>query len=544
MSNNNPIYAAEFDAIRTDCILPLESSNLKFIADGEFKFIKEGQSLFKIDQVKSEFDPSVDLTRITTKPEDIGIKLEPNNLQNTVALGSIEITNPPPHDANIVHSKVPLAFDAPRVDIHSSARIAHDLLVKGNIFSSSLVLENDSNIGYGFRVNDSGDLELYKYDKDKNITKQVSRFGTGGNLVGSDTTRRFPEFGVNDSNTLDTIIEIEDNDLVKSRWEKRLTTDDIYYVDGKVGIGTTVPTELFEVAGRAKIDELDVGTIFSGLKVSEDDVFDIGEEGKSWKNIYVNNVKLGNGDISSTVDGITVSESVLPSKGGLNLGLESNRWSNLYIEDEVHIGDGMIKGVDGNLEVKGSLGPMESGVYDIGSELNMWKNLYLGGDGEIRISSTRIRNIEGETILDVNKKLRVNEGIEIVLENGDVVDVGLLPTPSESNIGDVVVLERDENGEYKFVFSDRTDLPEIREEDRNKVLAVGPDLKYMHVDMGEEFRRLQSQIDAMKEQMNMAKDRVKFERFEIHEDENKDSLLITDMWTSNIVVAFDAESQI
>lgn len=543
MSNNNPlpVYAAEFDAIRTDCILPLESSNLKLVADGEFQFIREGESLFKIDQVKSEYDPSVDLTRITTRPTDVGIKLDPNNLHQTVALGNIEITNPPPHNANIVHSKVPLAFDAPRVDLNSSARVAHDLLVKGNIFSSSLVLENDSNIGYGFRVNDIGDLELYKYDKDKNITKQISRFGVGGNLVGSDTTNRFPEFGVSDSNSLDTIIELEDNENIKSRWEKRLTTDDIYYVNGKVGIGTTVPTELFEVAGRAKIDELDIGKIFSDLKVLESGVYDIGEEGKKWKDIYVDRVRLGNGDgdIYSTMDGINLSKSVLPGEPGLNLGLESNRWRNVYVEDGVHIGDATIKGVEGNLEIKGSLEPKEDGVYDIGSDMSMWKNLYLGGGGEIRISSTKIRNNDDETVLEVNKKLRVNDGIEIVFENGDVVDVGLLPTPTESNIGDVVKLERDLSGNFKFVFSEGFDLPEIKEGDRNKVLVVGPDLKYMHVDMGDELRSLQNQIDNIKKDMNN-KDSIRFERFEIHEDDNKDSLLITDMWTSNVVVAFDA----
>lgn len=141
-------------------------------------------------------------------------------------------------------------MDARVTKFTGSAQIGGDIITNGHIIARSmnLGLVEDSNvsIGFGFRVTDAHTLEMYKYDRSNNYTSRIATFGEG-TVKKNDAYSNFPVFAQSNYEPNDQLM-LGDN--TSPLWEAEGAN--IYYIEGKVLVGTSNATENIDYTMEVK----------------------------------------------------------------------------------------------------------------------------------------------------------------------------------------------------------------------------------------------------------------------------------------------------
>ena len=137
------------------------------------------------------------------------------------------------------------------LEVGGSEHVNKDLLVGGSFITETsmniLRQFTDRHIGFGFRINDDSNLELYKYDDSTNVTKKVALFGQG-EVYGSNNTLAFPVFNRDGCSS-----PMSTSSSIQSIWD---IIDDSLVSMSNVSIGQTQPIEgkILTVKGDAHMD--------------------------------------------------------------------------------------------------------------------------------------------------------------------------------------------------------------------------------------------------------------------------------------------------
>jgi hypothetical protein len=211
---------------------------------------------------------------------------------NTVFVGALEVKETA--TTQVIETKRDLLEFQNNVHVHGTQLIDGDVLNFGRTITQSMnvvrSMNNGNRIGYGFRVDDQSNLELFKYDDERRLTKRIMVFGQG--TAGVDAvsdTLEFPVFG--EASTVDYRIDptpwVSACNLVyvvptkrvavgTSNAEARLhivtqATDTLSLLvqgsnavpllaveasNGFIGVGTSNPMAAVDVRGDVKVDTM------------------------------------------------------------------------------------------------------------------------------------------------------------------------------------------------------------------------------------------------------------------------------------------------
>jgi hypothetical protein len=227
-----------FDAVVTRKIAALNTSTESNIdlfigATGNLNFNIKGYNAFRFQQ-KSDTDKTTQMNLINNQ----GLEFIAGDNSRTTVISDIKYTQSVTKH-NIKSTKGIVSFDDD-IEITGSLTTGNDFLAGGSIIGSSTnmlrTFSNGQTVGFGFRVANNSNLELYKFDDHTNTTKTVLYLGHG-DITGIQDTLGFPVYGSNPSvvnNGLANILSQKD-----SYWTSNGT--DIYYLGGRIGVGTSIP---------------------------------------------------------------------------------------------------------------------------------------------------------------------------------------------------------------------------------------------------------------------------------------------------------------
>ena len=129
------------------------------------------------------------------------IELAPADADKTVILGSLTIKESTANQIQLISTALDVGIEInDDVKMQKSLIAANDLVVGGDVFTKSSLnivrdFQEDANtmqMGYGFRIMDNSNLELYKYNSMSNKTNTVAIFGNGQSTAASGGN--FPAF--------------------------------------------------------------------------------------------------------------------------------------------------------------------------------------------------------------------------------------------------------------------------------------------------------------------------------------------------------------
>jgi hypothetical protein len=136
-----------------------------------------------------------------------------------------------------------IRFQAGVTEFTGSMQCYGDVLANGHIIGNSLNVvkatsDGDSvDVGFGFRINDHNNLELYKYES--NMTQRIAIFGEGAAVTINNAYSNFPVFGQRTYTPNDQLI-LGINSNTYNVWDT--SGANVYYNNGKVAIGTNTFT--------------------------------------------------------------------------------------------------------------------------------------------------------------------------------------------------------------------------------------------------------------------------------------------------------------
>jgi hypothetical protein len=312
-------------------------------ATGRILLNVNASNALSIEQ-KSSNDPTT-LIRATNNQ---AIEIQAGDADNTVTVGDLTIKRN--SGMQQLTSAYNFEFDN-NLEVRGTELLDGDLIVNGGFLSHTMNVvksfSNDEQVGFGFRITDDDNLELYKFDSRSNVTKRVLMFGMGEASDDTSDTSSFPVFGDTSSNIGSTILLSSNSASIG--WEINESSNTVFSLTSNVGIGTSSPDGALTVAGDLYV---------SGL-------------------LYQNGVPFSN---SPWTTDATVQTNVYTLNNNVGIGT-TNPQGALH--------------VNGTTIVGGNILPQTNVLYDIGSSNMRFRDLYLSGES-IFIGDTKIsRNEEG-----------------------------------------------------------------------------------------------------------------------------------------------------
>jgi hypothetical protein len=242
-------------------------------------------------QKKSAFDD----TTVVTSTNNAAIEIQPGDANKTIVLGSLTVQET--SNAQVLStSKSELKIND-NLRVTGSGVVTRDLLTQGAVIGSSLNMLrdfNDKKIGFGFRISDTSNLELYKYDNIANATQRVLVFGRGQvSGTGMGTTTAFPVFGAAESNV--------------------------------IGNNTTFGTGTSTFSGVVDGDLTVKGntTVYGHILPASNIVYDLGSSNQRFRDLYLsgNTINIGSNTISVNEQGQIDAGSNLYAQNFIGLNL-------------------------------------------------------------------------------------------------------------------------------------------------------------------------------------------------------------------------------
>lgn len=235
-----------FDEVVTRKIAALNTatqSNVDLFigATGRINLNVKGYNALRFQQ-KSDSDKTTQINLINNQ----GLEIISGDSSRTAIISDIAFTQSVTKNY-LKGSKGVLVLDDD-VEVTGSFTAAHDFLIGGAIVATSTNVmrqfSNNTSIGFGLRVDDTSNLELYKFDNSTNVTKRIFTFGIG-HCEGIQDTNGFPIYGSSISNINSGIYPSANKS--STFWSSNGT--DIYYNLGRIGVGTTTPLYTGHFAG-------------------------------------------------------------------------------------------------------------------------------------------------------------------------------------------------------------------------------------------------------------------------------------------------------
>lgn len=137
-------------------------------------------------------------TTLISATNSAAIEIQPGDVSKTVVLGDLTVSSS--NNVQVIDTGLSELNVKDNVRITGSEVVSGDMLVQGAMIGSSMnvmrAFGSNVSVGYGFRVNDQSNLELYKYSSlgGGQVTKQLNVFGKG-EATGSNDTTAFPVYG-------------------------------------------------------------------------------------------------------------------------------------------------------------------------------------------------------------------------------------------------------------------------------------------------------------------------------------------------------------
>jgi alpha-tubulin suppressor-like RCC1 family protein len=342
----------------------------------------------------------------------LGLSFQGGDTSNTVFLGDLGIQES--NDIQIITSKKSRVDVMNDMCIHGTQIVKGDLLNSGRFITESLnfvrpVDNNSNHIGYGFRVNDQSNLELYKYDDSIKTTKRVLEFGRGS-VSGSNDTSTFPIFG--DSNIQESLFTEFQRRLAPTLVSSTMDTHLVPKEDGAYDLGSTDSRwrDLYLSGSKVDMNGLILSqsngqlVVNNAIVPTEDVTYDLGSAERRWRDLYLsgNTIDLGGLKISNNSnetiavrDGTGALKSIEAKEfkirgsnnemfslnvrnGKFQLVNRSTSNSDTVVDDE-DLPFGNIGG-ESTLNNNASIIPSINGIFDLGSSSKRFKNLYLSGN--------------------------------------------------------------------------------------------------------------------------------------------------------------------
>ncbi len=441
-----------FDTIITKKIAALNTSSQSNIdlfigATGNINMNLKGYNAIRFNQ-KDTDDFTTQISALNSQP----IEVIPGDNSRTATISDITLSQSVTKQT-IKTKKGILVLDDD-IEISGSLTLGQDFLVGGALIGSSMnTLRTFSNansktsIGFGWRVDDNSNLELYKFDNSTNVTKKILTYGIGETGDTQDTTS-YPVYGSNPAQIYSGVeYATHQSDNL---WSSNGT--DVYFTAGRMGIGTSTPSypghfigDVYSSTGfRTPHTIINNGDI-SCCNITTTDTITasyFSGDGYLLTNLNAANITLGKFQTAMLPNIITANEISTDTLATSRLDVTGDIYftGNLYQNQELFVG--------GN--GSGSTITNITNVNSLWSNYNSTNNLYytLGNvgigtssalytldiKGITNISSNLIVN--GTTFISSSNILTINAGLILNTTSAITVPVGsTLERPSTSNIG-------------------------------------------------------------------------------------------------------------
>jgi hypothetical protein len=333
-----------FDAVVTKKIAALNTSTQSNIdlfigATGNINMNVRGYNVLRFQEKENDNKKTTQVYALNTQP----LEIIPGDSDRTAIISDMTFTQTTTKQQ--IKSKKGILVLDDDIEVTGSLTLGQDFLVGGALIGASMNTMRSFDgisIGFGWRVDDQSNLELYKFDNTTNATKKILTYGVGE--VGSNQdTNSFPVYGsnaVNNPNGVTYAPNQSDN-----FWSSNGT--DIYFTSGRIGVGTTMPahTGHFEGEVYAKNGFLDGLTVIKDGSISTPNTitgaYIIGD-GSLLSNLTAANItggKLQTSLIPNIIDTKEVYTDTL-SAARVDVTGDINFDGNLYQNGELFSGGG------------------------------------------------------------------------------------------------------------------------------------------------------------------------------------------------------------
>jgi hypothetical protein len=229
-----------FDAVITKKIAALNTatqSNIDLFigATGNINLNVKGYNVLRLGEKSDDSQKTTQITALNSQP----IELIPGDNSRTATISDITLSQSVTKQT--IKSKKGILVLDDDIEITGSLTLGQDFLVGGALIGSSMntlrTFENSNSIGFGWRVDEHSNLELYKFDNSTNVTKRILTYGMGETGTQQDTSS-YPIYGSNPSNLQSGVsYAIHQSDNL---WSSNGT--DIYFTEGRIGVGLSNPS--------------------------------------------------------------------------------------------------------------------------------------------------------------------------------------------------------------------------------------------------------------------------------------------------------------
>lgn len=217
----------------------------------------------------------------------------------------------------------------------------NNIACAGNVFSSSLNLYknyagsnagSNSQVAFGFFINEHEHLELVKYHKytvSNAVQSEMKRVATFGKMPGNGVGNLSNYAALNEFNGIVGQSNGNTPQMTSMLWGSQSGTSNVYYIAGDVGVGTSTPTERLHVkGGNLKVQ----GHILPDSNLT----YDLGSSNLRFKDLYLsgNTINLAGATISVNESGTIEMRDQIGSEPVDISGVTSNASNALSIATE------------------------------------------------------------------------------------------------------------------------------------------------------------------------------------------------------------------
>ena len=291
--------------------------DLSLGATGAINFAASGSNLLALNALP-------DGSAILGATNSMQISLLPGDTAKTTNIGSFVVSES--GTTQNIYTNLSELDILNNLKVQGSEIVNNDLMVGGSVLGASLnMMRNfgDKKVGYGFRISDNSNLELYKYDDSANATKRIAILGRG-DVSGPSDVPDFPLPGANIAENAGLVFE--------ANWQVNQLSN-VYLLSGSnVGIGVTTPSNALEVVGNAQFTSVSVS---GNIVPNEDITYDLGTSTNRFRDLFLsgNTISLGSTTISSSASGGSAFSAVEASN--IHVSVELNAASATFASTSI-----------------------------------------------------------------------------------------------------------------------------------------------------------------------------------------------------------------